>query len=53
MTKDGGNYPMSFKRNIADLHQILAYASLFNKSRIVSILVYPLTGNTYTKLASK
>jgi len=36
-----------------DLHQILAYASLFNKSRIVSILVYPLTGNTYTKLANR
>jgi hypothetical protein len=34
-----------------DLHQVLAYASLFNKPRIVSVLVYPLTDVTYTDLS--
>ncbi len=36
-----------------DIHQILAYASLFSKKRIVSILVYPLTDRTYTKLINR
>lgn len=36
-----------------DLHQILAYASLFNKPRIVSILAYPLTDDTYTRLSNR
>ena len=36
-----------------DIHQILAYASLFNKTRIVSILAYPLTDETYTNLSSR
>lgn len=36
-----------------DLHQVLAYASLFNKPRIVSILAYPLTDNTYTNLSRR
>lgn len=35
-----------------DLHQVLSYASLFNKPRIVSILVYPLTDITYMDLST-
>jgi 5-methylcytosine-specific restriction endonuclease McrBC regulatory subunit McrC len=36
-----------------DLHQVLAYASLYNKPRIVSILAYPLTDDTYTRLSNR
>jgi 5-methylcytosine-specific restriction endonuclease McrBC regulatory subunit McrC len=36
-----------------DLHQVLAYASLYNKPRIVSILAYPLTDETYTDLTRR
>ena len=36
-----------------DLHQVLAYASLFNKPRIVSLLAYPLTDETFTKLTQR
>lgn len=36
-----------------DVHQIIAYSSLFTKKRIVSTLVYPLSGNTYKSLVNR
>ncbi len=36
-----------------DLHQVIAYSSLFNKKRIVSILAYPLYKKTYDRLSDR
>lgn len=35
-----------------DLHQVLAYASLFDKPRIVSLLAYPTYESTYSHLSN-
>jgi hypothetical protein len=36
-----------------DLHQVLAYAALFNAPRVVSVLVYPLFAHTWAALANQ
>lgn len=36
-----------------DLHQILAYAALYNKPRIVSLLAYPLYKTTYERMINR
>jgi hypothetical protein len=35
-----------------DLHQVLAYASLYDKPRVVSLLAYPVFKSTYLRLSS-
>jgi McrBC 5-methylcytosine restriction system component len=37
----------------ADIHQVLAYASLFDASEITATLVYPLRVDTWTKLQAR
>ena len=37
----------------ADIHQVLAYASLFDASEITATLVYPLRWETWTKLEAR
>ncbi len=48
-----GHDELQSEQHRLDVHQVLAYAALFEAPRVVSVLAYPLRGETWRNLAER